>query len=543
LAVARYRISLKRDPPMALPVNIDALLNGSAVEWERIEFKEGWNPEEVIHAMCAFANDFHNWGGGYLVLGVKTEDGRPVLPPAGLQPEQADAWQRKLLELSYLLRPAYHPISEVAAIEGRLVLVVWIPGGEMRPYEAPATLAKEQRQMHPYIRLHANTVEAKGALKTELYSLANRIPFDDRQNGSAQLTDLQPTLIQNFLAQVKSDLAPEAARLPIEELGRRMQIVRGPPEAPRPLNVGLMFFTPDPTRWFPQAQIDVVHLPEGRGGDQIIEKVFKGPLGSMLQDALGYLRNNVVTQFTRKLPDQAEAERYWNVPYAALEEALVNAVFHRSYEEREPIEIQITPDEVTILSFPGPDATISMEDLRMGRGVARRYRNRRIGEFLKELELSEGRGTGIPKILQSMRGNGSPEAALETDANRTSFLVRLPLRPAPKVEIAVSIEGSSKIGATLGEAKVAPKVDPVVLGRMTVSVVRTILSLCQEARRPSELSQLLDIRDRMLLLYGHLGPLMAQGWLARTQPWSPQSPTQRYHITRAGQEWLAAHPV
>lgn len=336
--------------------------------------------------------------------------------------------------------------------------------------------------------------------------------------------------------------AAQAARFSIEELGRRMQIVRGPSEAPRPLNVGLMFFTPDPTRWFPQAQIDVVHLPQGRGGDQIIEKVFKGPLGAMLQDALGYLRNNVVTQFTRKLPDQAEVERYSNVPYAAIEEALVNAVFHRSYEEREPIEVQITPGEITILSFPGPDATISMEDLRMGRGVARRYRNRRIGEFLKELELSEGRGTGIPKILQSMRGNGSSEPAFETDAGRTSFLVRLPLRPAPKVEIHASIEGSKDISATLGEATVAPKVDPRVLGRMTVSVVRTILSLCQEARRPSELSRLLDIEDRMLLLYGYLGPLMEQGWLARTQPMSPQSPTQRYLITPAGQAWLAAHP-
>ncbi len=28
---------------MALPINIDQLINGQAVEWERIEFKEGWN--------------------------------------------------------------------------------------------------------------------------------------------------------------------------------------------------------------------------------------------------------------------------------------------------------------------------------------------------------------------------------------------------------------------------------------------------------------------------------------------------------------------
>jgi ATP-dependent DNA helicase RecG len=47
-----------------------------------------------------------------------------------------------------------------------------------------------------------------------------------------------------------------------------------------------------------------------------------------------------------------------------------------------------------------------MDELRAGRPVARRYRNRRIGEFLKELELSEGRNTGIPTILKAMRDNG-----------------------------------------------------------------------------------------------------------------------------------------
>jgi ATP-dependent DNA helicase RecG len=527
---------------MALPINIDALLNGTAVEWERVEFKEGWNPEEVLQALCAFANDFHNWGGGYLVLGVKTQDGRPVLPPDGLQPEQADACQRKLLELGHKLRPNYHPITGVATISGRLVLVVWIPGGEMRPYEAPASLAKDEKRWVPYIRLHSSTVEAKGDLKTELLSLTNRIPFDDRQNTAAAVTDLQPTLIQNFLSEVKSDLAADAGRLPIDELGRRMQIVRGSAEAPRPLNVGLLFFTPEPARWFPQTQIDVVHLQQGRGGDQIIEREFKGPLGGMLRDALGYLRNQVVTQFTRKIPEQAEAERYWNVPYAALEEALVNAVYHRSYEEREPIEVQITPEEVTILSFPGPDHTVSMEDLRVGRGVARRYRNRRIGEFLKELELSEGRGTGIPKIIESMRANGSAEPQFETDERRTSFLVRLPLRAGPTVALYATIGGSSTIEAALETTKVAPKVEPRVVGRLTASLVRAMLTTCVESKRPSELHQILGVKDRVVLLYGYLNPLIEQGWLVRTQPLSPRSPTQRYVTTDAGKVWLSANP-
>lgn len=44
------------------------------VEWERLDFKRGWNPEDVVHSACAFANDIHNWGGGYIFVGVDEQD-------------------------------------------------------------------------------------------------------------------------------------------------------------------------------------------------------------------------------------------------------------------------------------------------------------------------------------------------------------------------------------------------------------------------------------------------------------------------------------
>lgn len=110
----------------------------------------------------------------------------------------------------------------------------------------------------------------------------------------------------------------------------------------------------------------------------------------------------------RRAADRPEAERVWNFPRVAIEEAIVNAVYHRDYLIREPIEVRITPEDLVVLSFPGPDRSVRMEDLRAGRAVSRRYRNRRIGEFLKELDLTEGRSTGVPKILRAMQGNGSP---------------------------------------------------------------------------------------------------------------------------------------
>ena len=88
---------------MPLPINITDLIHGSTVEWERIEFKEGWNPEVILHTICAFANDVNNWGGGYLIIGIAEKDGRAVLPPKGLDVAELDGIQKKLHEICHNL--------------------------------------------------------------------------------------------------------------------------------------------------------------------------------------------------------------------------------------------------------------------------------------------------------------------------------------------------------------------------------------------------------------------------------------------------------
>ena len=102
--------------------------------------------------------------------------------------------------------------------------------------------------------------------------------------------------------------------------------------------------------------------------------------------------------------------------FEAIEEALSNAVYHKSYELGSPIEVQIFPDEITILSHPAPVPPVNNEVLsNQKRIIAREYRNRRIGDFLKELKLTEGRGTGLPSIYSSLEANGSPEPSFKTD--------------------------------------------------------------------------------------------------------------------------------
>lgn len=60
---------------MELEISIEDLLDKRRVESDRIEFKAGWNPDDIYRSVCAFANDFDNVGGGYIVVGVEEKMG------------------------------------------------------------------------------------------------------------------------------------------------------------------------------------------------------------------------------------------------------------------------------------------------------------------------------------------------------------------------------------------------------------------------------------------------------------------------------------
>lgn len=92
---------------MALPINIEDLINGHSVEWDRLEFKKGWNPESVIHTICAFANDMNNWGGGYIIIGIEAQNGHAVFPPHGLDINELDSIQGELIEICHQIQPDF----------------------------------------------------------------------------------------------------------------------------------------------------------------------------------------------------------------------------------------------------------------------------------------------------------------------------------------------------------------------------------------------------------------------------------------------------
>lgn len=145
-----------------------------------------------------------------------------------------------------------------------------------------------------------------------------------------------------------------------------------------------------------------------------------------------------------------------------------------------------------------------------GRAVSPRYRNRRIGEFLKELDLTEGRSTGIPKILRVMQANGSPAPVFESEEERNSFLIRLPVH-----------EGFAE--AVAGE--VTPEVTPEVA---------KLLNVLKGEMGRAELMKALGLKDEKHFREHYQQAAIAQGVMEMTIADKPRSRFQKYRLTDKG---------
>ncbi len=412
-----------------LSVSIGDLLKARTIETSRLEFKNGLSEQQVPQVtatIAAFANDLQNLNGGYIILGVSEINGIAQLPPVGIDPERIDDYQKKIRGQCNRIVPEYYPGIEPIDYQGSKLLILHCPAGEARLYKAPSVRGGE-RSVY-YIRQGSETVEANGQIEEELPQQTARVPFGDSAYTSLDYDVLSPILIKKHLQDVRSRLASEHE----PDLGtfENMRIVKRINGHTAPLNVGVMFFTSSPDEYFPGLRTEIVQFGDDAGGNLLEEKYFTGPLPEQIRSVLRYL-GSLSTTLVEKSASRAEARRSEAFPLAAIEEALVNAYYHRGYDTaREPVKVYLYPDRMEIISYPGPVAGIKQDQFQVGHRVPPvPNRNRRIGEFLKELRLAEMRNTGIPKIIRTMSDNGSPLPQFDFDDDRTYFRVTLPAHP------------------------------------------------------------------------------------------------------------------
>jgi ATP-dependent DNA helicase RecG len=301
-------------------------------------------------------------------------------------------------------------------------------------YKSPEYVtSKKDKKYNYYIRYLTSSVKANPEQEKELISMTDQTPFDCRANHKATFDDISPVLLEDHLRKTGSKLAKQVRERGVEEILEDMQLLVGPMEARYIQNVALMMFCEHPEKFFGYTFVQMTLFPKGSVENPSISEDYPNITGSvpqMIQATMERFRNNIIREKVIKVQNQMEAVRIFNYPYQAIEEAVVNAFYHRDYMSYEPVTIEIEPDCINIMNFPGIDRSIPEKTIAEGkRFVSRYYRNRRLGEFLKELDLSEGHSSGIPTIQEELEKNGSPRAEFFTDEDRRAMRIRIPIHP------------------------------------------------------------------------------------------------------------------
>ena len=311
-----------------IPLKLEKLLEGRVVESDRVEYKRGWNPAEIITTICAYANDFNNTNGGYIVVGIEEKYGRPKLPPFGIDENHLDKIQQELFQYCNFIIPRYIPQTEIVQYQDKYLLYLWCSAGDDGPYSAPEDVLSKNKHKEYWIKPSSVKTIAKGSELSELFSKFNSVPFDDRVNRQAKTDDIRRGHLEDFLVDSNSALKTEINRKPIEDMLIALEVANATDVGVDIRNIGLLMFGDRPHKFLPGAQIDLVHFksPDAEGSDDFTEKIFTGPVQKQVRDALSYLNAILFVEKVVKHPDRAEADRFFNYPYSALEEILVKEI-------------------------------------------------------------------------------------------------------------------------------------------------------------------------------------------------------------------------
>ena len=77
--------------------------------------------DAIYRSICAFANDFDNTGGGYIVIGVEEKNGMAVRPVKGLEIEQFDSIEKSMIGFNNLIKPVFYPRTSIADVDGKIM--------------------------------------------------------------------------------------------------------------------------------------------------------------------------------------------------------------------------------------------------------------------------------------------------------------------------------------------------------------------------------------------------------------------------------------
>jgi len=374
--------------PMSNPADLLTLI--AQGESETVEFKRSVAElEQVVETIVALANTH----GGLVLIGVGPKD-----EVVGVDVGQVTG-ERIANRITGNTDPVIYPSVQIVEVAGRKVFMIAVPESDNKPHLTAG---------RAFVRVGVTTVQMRRDEYERLLLLRRQSPFDRREALDATLEDIAEDKVRWYLARAARERnIPVDPALPTVENLKRLELARKRDGRLVLTVAALLFFGKQPRHFAPHSMIRLARF-QGTTPSNFIDRLdLAGTLPEMIDEAERFVLRNTrvaakVTGFERR-----EITEY---PYAAVREAIANAVAHRDYDREDVgVRVSIFGDRIEVQSPGRLPAPLTLDTL----GEEYALRNRVIAELLFNIRYIERWNTGILRMRQLMRQHGLPEPVFQ----------------------------------------------------------------------------------------------------------------------------------
>lgn len=402
-------------------MTIEEILAG---ESKNIEYKETIPEDSKKYVKTAVA--FANGDGGVIVFGV--QDGSKEV--IGFPDDTLEDLYRKCDAVTSAIydscEPKILPDVGVQPVDDKYLIIATITPGMDRPYH----IRQLGEMQGTYIRVAGTTQIAPREQLQEMILDATNRSFD--QLPSKQ--EVSEKQVQSFCAMLYRIARKNCSE---EEKGSVKKVTKGQLLSWRLISEENGKIVPSngylllkgSQKDFPDARIQCAVCKGKTRGIYITRNEFSGALYEQIDKAVSFVLENI--HLGMRIEGIWRRE-FYELPVTAIRELIANAVCHRSYLTDGKIQVILYDDRLEVTSPGMLSRDVTIERLKAGYS---KPRNKGIAAAFSYMNIVEGWGGGIPKVISEAKGYGLDEP--EFVAYESDFRVNLFRRPFETEEAGV----------------------------------------------------------------------------------------------------------
>ncbi|MFH1588871.1 MAG: ATP-binding protein [Candidatus Diapherotrites archaeon] len=350
-----------------------------AGESQEVEFKESFHSfQRFSELMCGFANIY----GGIILIGV---NGKKEIIGIG---KKIDEIQQKISSAAQAVSPPILPSIEIFEIENKKIIAVIVQraiDGTFHSFQGVI-----------WARIGSTTKKFEGSQIVEFLRNRQILCFDETPS-TAKISDLDAEKIKYYLNLRKQQDYFKYHSVEDFLISTKLATKNGELKIK---NSAMLFFAKDPMFFNPQIEIKLVRFDGTEPVKIVAHELVQSDLTEGIERAMSFVKANIQKSIQIKL--DSKREEIYQYPIGVIREAVVNAVAHRDYFSKDAIQIYLFEDRIEVTN-PGSLPQGLQKELF---GTISVQRNPLTYKLLRDYDYVEGMGSGIPRMINSMRQQG-----------------------------------------------------------------------------------------------------------------------------------------